>query len=340
PLAVVLFIAYASWLRTTVSRFHSEDRGRFASWITLWALAILVSLAGLVGWGQYQQQNMLGILRQTSSRYEREERWGLAASYLQRYLQIDDSGDEVFEKFAELSFKSANSRRARLRVVSLLRSAWQRNPTRIDLAEQAARTAHDVGEYATALTICEDLFAIDVPQATHEQLKLLYAEAMSALLNQPSSSSSYSWEQLSAALDSARQVAGAKIDYSEELARLWHEKLLKPSEASRALKAHAVMCELVANQPANPMAWLARHRYLVKYGLPENTEAQTDTTESDIERAVGLASAANEVEQSDIYSAAAKQAEQAGEVLRPKSISSVPSKRARSYRVPTFCSRN
>ncbi|MEM8946029.1 MAG: exosortase/archaeosortase family protein, partial [Planctomycetota bacterium] len=42
PLAVVLFIAYASWLRTTVSRFHSEDRGRFASWITLWALAILV----------------------------------------------------------------------------------------------------------------------------------------------------------------------------------------------------------------------------------------------------------------------------------------------------------
>jgi len=268
-------------------------------------------VGALLWWGNYQSRHALRALLETASRHEMDQDWPQAATYLQRFLQANPADDDAFERFAKAYSKTASSRHDKVRSVAFSHAAWKKNPKRNDLALDAARTAFEIGEYRRSLRICERLMAADSVAENCRDITLLRADVLLENIAGNAVSTEYSWEDLANVLEAARSTNTNQIRYEVELAKLWQERLVKPDQKTRTNYANEIMNDLVAKHPSNPMAWLARHRYSLKYRLTE-VQAVEERAQKDLGQALLRADQAKPAGKTAIFLAAASHSVQAG----------------------------
>lgn len=313
PLAVLLFSLVVLWLNGLIARVE-DNREAGVSWLTKWVLLALVLIAAVIAWGRYQQRNVRETLLAHADQYEQQQNWPWVAATLERYLQMEPTDQQVFEQYAEAYEKHATTPQKKMRSVALLQKAWQQNTERTDLAVIAAAISSELGETRQTLKLCELLLETDLDSQQMRVARRLYADALLRYTRLIGASINYSWQDVREALESARKLPDADIQYDIELARLWIEGLLEADEATRASNAKQIMDELVLSHEKNPLAWLARHRLIVDFAEYYEDSQSREQATADLRQALRLVGKASGGDKTKIYLAAARQARSEGKL--------------------------
>lgn len=311
PIAVVLFAILATWLRKLERQ--RQEAPEIAVWtVAKCAIYSILALGALLAWGNHQAQLAVTTLLAKAGQYEGEQDWRQATSYLQRYLQMRPSDEIALERYADCYAKAATSKREKRTSVSLAMKAWKQNPSREDLALQAARMSYEIGAISKALAICEDLAETELSDEIRSELTLIHADSLLVYIASHPGGGNYSWDRIAQILTAANDRRGGDVGYVVEVARIWEEKLLKPNKEARQESARQVVDSLVDLREKDPMAWLARYRYLKTYRSSDKSALQQAA--NDLEKSLELIDRADARGKCAILMAAAKRARALGDL--------------------------
>jgi len=283
PFAVALFLLFLIVLGRLVTRL--QETGGVA-WLTKWGLALVLLLACTFAWGRHQGTRAITTLREASTRYEAEKNWGKSIQYLSRYLRATPSDQDAYARLAELYRDHATDYRDQIRAIEILKTAWKQQPARNDFALSAIQIASRLQDFETAAEISRELLAQTQDSQTRASATKLLAQSIVNLLRAGEAADDYTWENAKDALENALTLPDYELDHVEELAAIYRDRLETPSVEERAKLADDLMDRIVKERANEPMAWLVRHLYRLKYG--DQSKESITQAEQDLAHALEL----------------------------------------------------
>jgi tetratricopeptide (TPR) repeat protein len=234
--------------------------------------------AAVLGIHYLQTGRIAEALLWQARRAEDQGRLDQVARFLHRYLEFVPENNDERARLGQVlaNEKLAVTTRARQKAYFVLNQVLIREPNRHDLRPLVTRVAMDLRRYDAAE---EHLQALQkAVQETGETAQLYgrlyeargqYAEAAEA------------WRK-------AIQHAPEQIDHYVRRARILRYRLDPAKQAENTAEADRVMDELVAKNPQQPQAYLARWRYRKETGVLLAPEKREEATH-DVNRALQLA---------------------------------------------------
>ncbi len=301
PVAVLLFLLFLKILGRLVSRF--QDAGAVA-WLTRWALALIVVCTALYFWGQRQETRAVNTLRDTAARYEAEKNWAESIHFLDRYLRAVPDDNDSYTHMAQIYYDHAFSYQDRLRGLELMQNAWKREPERDELALNSIRLCMQLQQPDQAISICDQLLAKSKNPQTIAAATNMRADALLAYVQSDKNRGDYSWEHVRQALDNAVKLPNYDVKYAELLANVYRLRLRSLDKQKREKMADDLMDRAVAERKDDPLAWLARFNYRLRFG----GAAAASAADQDLAHAVELADTDKQNTNPIVYIVAAQRA--------------------------------
>ncbi len=235
---------------------------------------VVVVLPSLLFWHRYQVYRNANSLLVQARKAEKEERWGAAADYCQRYLQLRPNDADTWVRLARNFDRKAVTGPQLERAIGYYRKAVtlrDEDPyLRRRLAELYLETRQaQLAEYHAdqlLLLIPED------PAGWRVRARALYVEAHEG-----------NRVQLATAVDAMKKAVALNPQdalMAVTLADIYRRELPTPSQAQRNALADDVMNFLVRENPESVNACLARYSYRTRYRL--------DGADEDLDRALVL----------------------------------------------------
>ena len=248
--------------------------------ISLVAMAACCAVGYL--WHDYRASQVAGTLLQRATSLEQDEKWGEAAGYLSRYLQLEPSDTDVRVRLISAVERSADTAARRYRLVTLLYESVGSFPKRTDLRLKLAQQLLDMRDFSSAEVEARKLLS-SKQEEDQRAARRVIALSLRARARR---GGLVGLEQAAKALAAALADNPGDVTVSSLTADLYREY---PSEAGpgiTASKADQIMDRLVQQDPKNPEARIARYKYRRHYGI-ENARSDLDAA---------LAQDANQVE--------------------------------------------
>ncbi len=283
PFAVSLFLLFLFVLGRVVRRL--EEPGGVA-WLTKWGLGCIVLAAGFFFWGRHQETQAITTLRDTASRYESEKDWVKSIQYLSRYVRTMPDDNDALAHLAELYQAHATAYEDQLRAVELSRTAWQHQPEREDVALGAIRLALRNQDYDDAIPLCKELLAGTKQPKTRNAATKLWAEVLLAYVQSDVNRGDYTWDNVRTAFEKAVELPDYDMAHVAVLADIYRQRLVSMPKAEREKRADKLMDRLVTDRANDPLAWLARCQYRLRYAQNKSAAAAAD---NDLAHALTLA---------------------------------------------------
>lgn len=250
---------------------HRQWRSRWLSRLSVVALLLIAGLVGAVQARAWRRHLAAQALLQQAAERESEQQWIAAADYVDAYVNLcpDDASQRV--KLAQLYVRGVEDAPQREQAIHLLYRALgvcqdnERLPLRSDLALLLLTAERFSEAEAEAILILKvrphDAAALRVRAlALHEQYRL------GALDYRVSRSLPViEW------LEEARRAHPDDIKLAELTAAAYRNSALgapgHPNVAQREQLADSCLDDLVQARPQDPLAYLARHRYRIRFDL-------------------------------------------------------------------------
>ncbi len=286
PFAVAPFLLFLVILGRVVSRL--QEAGGVA-WLTKWCLGGIVLAASFYFWGRHQEARAITTLRDTATRYEGEKNWPKAIQFLSRYARTVPDDHDAFSHLAELYQTHAVSYQDQLRAIELLRAAWQQQPKREDLAVGAILLALRNRDHDNAISLCDRLLDPKSASTAKTQVaaRKLRANALLAYLQSDVNRGDYTWEHVKDAFEKVLQLPDYDVPQAAILADIYRQRMNSMAQEDREKRANDLMDRVVAERKDDPLAWLARYQYRLRYQAPD--KAAIDEAQKDLDRALALA---------------------------------------------------
>lgn len=240
----------------------ARTRRRVVDLRLLAATFAILAVAAVAGYFWYQHQSRIvaaGILQRAKSLEEKQD-WNQAANYLNHYLQIEPLDVEVRLRLIGLLEKSADTRGGASRLVSLLYQTLGVLPDREDLRLKLAQRLFELQDFVGAATQVKVL-----SQSNAEDI-LAGARRVDALVAavQARPGGEVTIKGAIKKLDVALQDNPADVTIAA-LAAQSRRQFPQEADAGAVAKADAIMDRLVAVNPKNVDALLARYRYRAQF---------------------------------------------------------------------------
>lgn len=285
PVAVVLFLLFLMTLGRVVTRLQ-EPGG--VAWLTKWGLGLLLAFACTIAWGRYQGTRAITTLREASLRYESGKDKDLPKSiqYLSRYVRATPDDQVAFAHLAEMYRDHATSYPDQIRAIELLQTAWQRQPEKEDFALSAIRIATMLQDFETATEILTKLAAQTKDPQTRATATKLLAQSLVNLMLSGENHGDYTWENAKDALEKSLQLPDYEVDHAQVLADIYRQRLNATPAEEREKLADQLIDRVVKEHPTDPLAWLIRHQYRLRYG--DRSKESIAQAEQDLAHALEL----------------------------------------------------
>ncbi len=284
PFAVGLFILFLVVMGRVSRRFEAPGG---VAWLTKWGLGFVVLIACAFFWGRHQEAQAITTLVDTASRYETEKNWPKSIHFLSRYIRSRPDDYDTFSHLAELYQEHAVSYEDQIRAVELLRTAWQQQPEREDLALAAIQLALQLGDHKNTISLCDELLSQTRKADTRNAATKLRAEALLAYLQSDVNRGDYTWDDVKNAFEKSLKLPDYDAVHASILADIYRQRVRSLSKEDREKRADALMDRLVAEHANDPMAWLARCQYRLRYSGQRKDEIAN--ADKDLDRALALA---------------------------------------------------
>lgn len=312
PLATCMFVLLLFALKR-LSTWPTLDRRVFIRRAAIYSLLVVVVLGGVMLWGKRQETTALATLRVTSDRYAAESNWPRAIEYLARYVRAVPEDKAAFAEYAELYRDHAVHVSDQRRAQGLLAKAWKLQPDRVPLAIDSITLALGNEEFRSAVVLC-DAVLNQLPAGDDvTELLQLRADAVLAYVQAGGTRTDLSWDDARVALEKAIDVPNAKVSHVESLAEIYrqHPPKMKPGEADKL--AEHLLAKSVDGSKGDPLPWLARHRYRLKYAKSEQDRL---AAKSDLSQAIKLAEKSAGAEAAPVLVVAALDTMRSGDTQR------------------------
>ena len=287
PLAAIM-LGGVTWFLSSLSKRHERDAKAATSWLLRWGGAVAVVAAVAFGWSWFQQERAYGSLLDAANRLQQEGNFPQAVQYLNRYVVARPGDSAALVKLAELVRDGAISRPDKLRAIQLERAAWSQEPSRIDLALTAAKTAVELEEFPIAIAICDDIDAMTPAPEVTAQLTQLRADALLGQMLRGEAQITTTWEDVDNALQDAINLKPYEIRHVAARAEVLRERLTTEA-ADRKESADSLMERLIVERPQSAEAWVARSEYRRRYASAEaDPAAAIAAADEDLARAAEL----------------------------------------------------
>ena len=237
--------------------------------LLLVSLAVIVVCGVLAGlWHHYQSSQVAGTFLQHATALEEEGKWPQAANYLARYLQLEPADTDARLRLLAAVEKSDATGPGRYRLVALLYQTLGELPERDDLRRKLAEQLLTLQDFAGTKSQASKLLETGDPEtkiaarhilalATTAQARpdglVTIGEAATALL--------------AALADNPGDVVVASL--TANIYRTYPELV---GRDATPLHADQIMKSMVAANPQNVQALLARYRYRLQYD-PEHANS-------------------------------------------------------------------
>jgi len=249
---------------------------------TLVAVAVLGP--AVYFWHWYQVGHIGGAFLERANVLEKEEEWRSAASYLYRYLRLHPDNMDVQIQLAETFDRSVETPRQKARAIGLYYRALGVAPAdrKTDLRRRLAELLLEMRRSTEAESEARKLLAVNDsdPQGQRLLALSLYQQFRSGTLAARHRDSSV----VGKAFQDALELNPGDIELAVIMARIYREEEQLLSDEQRNLKkeernqkADEAIDQMVAKNPENAEALLARYRY---YSPHDSPQAEKDLEEA------------------------------------------------------------
>jgi tetratricopeptide (TPR) repeat protein len=236
---------------------------------TVVALGVLGSIA--LALHRYQSGKTAATFLQRATALEAEEKWPAAAGYLGRYLQLEPADVDARLRLISAVEKSATSGPGRYRLVSLLYQTLGALPERNDLRLKLAQQLLDLHDFVGAESEARKL--LDSSDKTQQQVARRIIAI--ALRVQARDDGIVSLKQAADALADALSNDPGDVELASLTAELYRQNADEVGPLATPKHADEIMDRLVAVNPQNVEALVARYKYRQMYDLA-NGQADLD----------------------------------------------------------------
>jgi tetratricopeptide (TPR) repeat protein len=269
---------------------------------TLVVIVILVPAAYV--WHAYQESRTSDRFLKRADALEMEEDWEAAATYLHHYLRLHPDDPDIRVRLAQTYDRCADNASRKQRAIDLYYQALGSAPAskKQELRRRLAALLLERWQFASAEAEVQQLLQSDGNDAEAWRLLALTLYGQYRTDSLPATLKSVRF--VGEAFERALELNPGNVELSMRLASIYrnHRQLLSDqkrslAEARRKELADEVVNRMVAANPRNPEALLARYKYRRGYGLPQSTDdlaAALEFGSDDLN--VRLAAAAAEVE--------------------------------------------
>ncbi len=236
-------------------------------------LTIAVFGTSLFFWHRYQVRQLAVALLERADRLEAEEAWSDAANALYRYWRIQPD-PEVLARLAQDYDKALPGNQKRPVINSYYRAIGF-SPDRLDLRVRLAELLVSQHQYTTAKEHAEYVLATEP-----DNLPALKWRSL-ALHGEYQTGRSVGIDESLEAVKAAFERMPADVRLAETLVHIYRVDMQGVNGTPSAAASDEAMDRLVAANPENAMAYLARFRYAQRYGVGQPAD--------DLRRALELA---------------------------------------------------
>lgn len=308
PIAIGMFFCFVYLVRF-IGEHWRDNRQQVVHWtIGAATFSIVLVVAGLY-WYRTQSERAPSMLIAAAREAEQQGDAMRAASYLGQYVKARPQDTEQLAHLASVLAK-ADTFSARIRAAELYRSAYRREPRRMEWALLAIRLAAQSQDFNMALQLVEQLQK--GPFEKNQEVVDLRAEILWQYLNSPAGArqTDYTWDNVKLALEQAVAREDYSVRLAVALAIISREFLLQPAADERNARADALINQLIEDHPDNAYAWFSRYQYGRRY-WEKSTAAEIDAA---LNQAVSKSRSAAAGEQVEILLAAAHRSLEAGSI--------------------------
>lgn len=239
----------------------------------------------------YQSGKTAATFLQRATALEDEQKWPQAAGYLGRYLQLEPTDLDARLRLISAVEKSATSGPGRYRLVSLLYQTLGNLPERNDLRLKLAQQLLDLHDFSGAELEARKL--IDSSDKAQQQTARRIIAI--SLRVQAREGGIVGLKQAAEALADALSHDPSDVELASLSAELYRQNADEVGPLATPAHADEIMDQLVATNPQNVEALVARYKYRQMYGLAGG-QADLDAAlsiDSDNAEALLLAAAAD-----------------------------------------------
>ncbi len=241
--------------------------------LLFWTGVVLVLMApALFFWHRYQVQSSAVKFLAQARVFEDDNQWRRAAQMLDRYLKLRPQDVPARIRLADDYAKSVQGPESLARAVELYSLAMSFAPKDLELLRKRAErllelAAYDPTRYQAVGQDADKLLKVRAHDASGLRLKAL------ALWGQAQAGRKDTLVLARAALQDAVRQQPQNVQLSVQLAMLYRNDFPGIKKAERQALGRKVMDDLIAANPENPEAYLARFRYRL---LEQHPDADTD----------------------------------------------------------------
>lgn len=255
------------------SRTPATRRVLNVPWLVGTLVVLLLLAPTVYGWYVWQTRRISRAFLDRADALEKESEFAAAADYLYRYVRLEPRDDEARGHLARVYDRSAQDLRRQRRAVDLYYYALgvaaddQQGPLRRRLTELLLGQ----GRYAEAETEAHKLMKANPDSDAKRLLALaLYGQSRTGAL----AGNRARGTTVGEVVEQALQANPHNIELATILARIYREQvsLLSPAQqravpkpADQAQRADTLMDAMVAANPKDVSAVLARYRYRAQY---------------------------------------------------------------------------
>jgi predicted Zn-dependent protease len=252
-----------------------KQRGKRVLNVRLLVLTLLLvaTIGGLGTWWYLRSSRQLATaLLARATALEQNKQWTEAVSYLRRYLQFKPDDLDVRVRIIEAVERSSATLAQRRNLIRLLSETTGLLPHRTDLRIKLAQNMFDIGWFSQAADEAQKLLS------KHQTLPVaLTAEQFAALSRIKAISLAYQTRRgglvsVATAANSLREALKANPRDSQVAFLLADLYRTNPQDAGvdeAAVEADRIMDQLIAADPDNSQALLARYQYRRRYGIAD-----------------------------------------------------------------------
>lgn len=229
---------------------------------------LLISLATVAAaipavyfWHGYQTERTSSSLLDRAAKYEKDGNFESAAAYLHRFIQMHPGDADVRVRLAKVYDRSAGDPARKKRAVELYFQAIGLTPDDVDLRKRQAELLLEQQQFSAADDQVKEALKRKPKDAALLRLKAY------AIYGQARAGGRLPMEQAIKAVMEAIALDPASVELSVLLATVYREENLPMRPAERQQAADAVMDRLIEADHDSADAYLARHRYRMRYNL-------------------------------------------------------------------------
>lgn len=251
------------------SRPKAANRRHALNWrlllITLALVAVVAPVSYL--WYRHRLTKTAGAMLERAEQLEQEKDYSQAASYYQRCLLLEPDDTQTFVRMVEAYGKQPPTPSRINRLSGLLYQALGRAPDRDDLRHLLAENLLKSGNYAQAEEEAKKITG----KAPAEALAAKKVIALSLNARARADGTIPFEKAVQSLLDAAQEMPGdAELVTVAAVALREHPSAASLQGVDPATYADQLMDRLVAGDPKNVDALVARYQYRLRYQLPQS----------------------------------------------------------------------